>query len=104
MPSEEEAEQRILECLRKAYPRDLSTKEIAVAVGIDRNSLRGYLYGLRKAGLIYPTRQIGRAKLYALVIPTKHIENQNKNEETYVHKEKPTKQRTLLEEELLSTK
>lgn len=103
MPSEEETEQRILGCLRKAYSRDLSTKEIATAVGIDRNSLRGYLYGLRKVGLIYPTRQIGRAKLYALV-STKHVENQNKGEETYVHKEKPTKQRTLLEEEPLSMK
>jgi len=103
MPSEEEAEQKILECLRKAYPCDLSTKEIATAAGIDRNSLRGYLYGLRKAGLICPTRQIGRAKLYSFVIPAKHIANQNKDRETYA-KEKPTKQRTLLEEELLSTK
>jgi predicted transcriptional regulator with HTH domain len=103
MTSEEETEQRILDCLRKVYPCDLSTKEIAAVVGIDRNSLRGYLYGLRKAGLIYPTRQIGRAKLYALA-STKYVENQNKDEETYVHKEKPTKQRTLIEEELLSTK
>jgi predicted ArsR family transcriptional regulator len=103
MPSEEETEQKIIACLRKVSPCDLSTKEIAAAVGIDRNSLREYLYGLRKAGLIYPTRQIGRAKLYALV-STKQVENQNKDEETYVHKEKPTKQRTLLEEELLSTK
>lgn len=93
-----------MDCLRKAYPRDLSTKEIATAAGIDRNSLRGYLYGLRKAGLIHPTRQIGRAKLYAFV-STKHVEDQTKDEETtYVHKEKPTKQQTLLEEELLSTK
>ena len=103
MPSEEKIEQRILDCLRKVYPRDLSMKEIAVAVGIDRNSLRGYLYALKKVGLVCPTRKIGRAKLYALVL-TKHIENQNKHEETYVHEEKPTKQRTLLEEELLSTK
>jgi len=103
MPSEEETEQKIIACLRKVYPCDLSTKEIATAAGIDRNSLRGYLYGLRKAGLIYPTRKIGRAKLYALVIPTRHIENQSKDRETY-DKEKPTKQRTLLEEELLSIK
>jgi DNA-binding IclR family transcriptional regulator len=72
MTSEEETEQRILECLRKVYPCDLSTKEIAAAVGTDRNTLRGYLYGLKKAGLVCPTRKIGRAKLYALV-PTKHV-------------------------------
>jgi len=99
MPSEEEIEQKILDCLQKAYPLDLSTKEIAAAVGIGRNSLRGYLYALKRAGLICPTRKIDRAKLYALV-STKRIEDRNKDEETSVREEKPTTQRTLLEGEL----
>jgi DNA-binding IclR family transcriptional regulator len=62
----ETAERKILECLRKAAPRDLSIEEMAKATDIHRNTVSKYVYGLQKEDRITMTRQVGRAKFYTL--------------------------------------
>jgi DNA-binding IclR family transcriptional regulator len=66
MPMSEPVERKILDCLRKASPRDLSIEEIANATSIHRNTVSKYVYGLEKEAKITMTRQVGRAKFYTL--------------------------------------
>ena len=62
----EASARKVLECLRKAAPRDLSIEEVSKATGIHRNTVSKYLYGLEKEGKIATTRQVGRAKFYTV--------------------------------------
>jgi DNA-binding IclR family transcriptional regulator len=62
----EEAEKRIIECLKKVAPKDLSIEEIAAATGMHRNTASKYVYGLEKAGKIVMSRTVGRARFYVI--------------------------------------
>lgn len=55
---------KILDCLKKAAPRDLSIEEISAATGTHRNTVSKYVYGLEKEGKIIMTREVGRARFY----------------------------------------
>lgn len=57
---------RVIECLKKAAPQDLTIEEIATGTGIHRNTVSKYVYGLEKEKRIVMTRQIGKAKLYTV--------------------------------------
>lgn len=61
-----ERPKRIVECLQKAAPRDLSIEEISTETGIHRNTVSKYVYALEKEGKITLTRQVGGAKFYTL--------------------------------------
>jgi DNA-binding IclR family transcriptional regulator len=61
-----ERPKQIVECLRKAAPRDLSIEEIATGTGIHRNTVSKYVYSLEKEGKITLTRQVGGAKFYTV--------------------------------------
>ena len=58
------AMQKILDCLKKAAPKDLSIEEIAGITGIHRNTVSKYVFALQKEGRIILSRQLGNAKLY----------------------------------------
>ena len=58
--------ERILDCLRKAAPRDLHLDEIVKATGIHRNTVGKYVYALVKEGRIVETRRIGRIGFYTI--------------------------------------
>jgi biotin operon repressor len=58
--------QQVVDCLRKAAPRDLSIEEIAKETGIHRNTVSKYVYGLEKEGKIIMTRQVGGGKFYTI--------------------------------------
>ncbi|MEM2143862.1 MAG: HTH domain-containing protein [Candidatus Jordarchaeaceae archaeon] len=62
----EGVEQRILECLRDVYPKDLSIEELADLTHVHRNTVSKYVYSLEKQGFIKVTRKVGRAKMYQL--------------------------------------
>jgi predicted DNA-binding protein YlxM (UPF0122 family) len=62
----EGVEQKIIKCLREAYPKDLSIEEIADITHTHRNTVSKYIYSLNKEGKIKVARQIGRAKMYVL--------------------------------------
>jgi DNA-binding IclR family transcriptional regulator len=59
-----EPERKILSCLEKEYPRDLSIEEIAAKTGIHRNTVSKYIWGLEKEGKVKISRKVGRAKMY----------------------------------------
>lgn len=61
-----ERPKHIVECLRKAAPRDLSIEEISKETGIHRNTVSKYVYSLEKEGKIIMSRLIGGAKLYTV--------------------------------------
>lgn len=63
--SESPAE-KILRCLRKEYPKDLSIKEIAEKMGMHRNTVSKYIWGLEREGKVKISRQVGRAKMYTM--------------------------------------
>lgn len=56
----------VVECLRRAAPRDLSIEEIASLTGLHRNTISKYVYGLEMKGKIVKTREVGRAKFYTI--------------------------------------
>jgi len=58
--------QKVLECLRKAAPKDLSIDEIATATKIHRNTVSKYIFALEREGRIAMTRQVGNAKFYTV--------------------------------------
>ena len=60
----EKRENKILDCLRKAAPKDLSIEEISQATQIGRDTVSKYVYALEKEGRITPSREVGRAKFY----------------------------------------
>jgi len=60
-------EEKILKCLEKEYPKDLSIEEIAAKIGIHRNTVSKYIWGLEKEGKVKISRKIGRAKMYVIV-------------------------------------
>ena len=60
------AMQKILECLKKAAPKDLSIEEVAEKTGIHRNTVSKYVFGLEKEGKVMLSRQLGNAKLYTV--------------------------------------
>jgi DNA-binding IclR family transcriptional regulator len=64
-----EVEQKILECLGKEFPRDLSIEEIATKIGVHRNTVSKYVWGLEKEKKVAISRIVGRAKMY--VVSTK---------------------------------
>ncbi|MBC7129892.1 HTH domain-containing protein [Candidatus Bathyarchaeota archaeon] len=61
-----EIEEKILKCLSDAYPRDLSIEEIAAKIGVHRNTVSKYAWGLEKAGKIKISRKVGKAKMYTI--------------------------------------
>lgn len=60
-----EIARQILELLQKEYPKDFSIEEISAALGIHRNTISKYIYGLEMAQSIKCSRTIGRAKMYS---------------------------------------
>lgn len=56
----------VVECLRKAAPKDLSIEEIANLTQLHRNTISKYVYGLEMKGKIVKTREVGRAKFYTI--------------------------------------
>jgi len=56
----------ILDCLRKAAPKDLSIEEVATQTGIHRNTVSKYVFALEKEGKVVLSRQLGNAKLYTV--------------------------------------
>lgn len=62
------SEQKIINCLKIEYPRDLSIEEIAAKTGIHRNTVSKYVWGLEKQGKVKISRNIGRAKMYTINI------------------------------------
>jgi predicted AAA+ superfamily ATPase len=57
---------KIVECLRKAAPKDLSIEEIAKLTGIHRNTVAKYVFALEGQGKIALSRQLGNSKLYTV--------------------------------------
>ena len=62
----ENGTKKILECLQRAYPKDMTIEEIADKTGIHRNTVSKYVYALEKNGTILRTRKVGSAKLYTV--------------------------------------
>jgi len=60
------AMKEILDCLRKAAPKDLSIEEVAAQTGIHRNTVSKYVFALEKEGKLILSRQLGNAKLYTV--------------------------------------
>jgi len=60
-------EEKILKCLENEYPRDLSIEEIAEKIGVHRNTVSKYIWGLEKEGKVRISRKIGRAKMYIVI-------------------------------------
>lgn len=58
------AMQKILDCLKKAAPKDLSIEELSHITGIHRNTVSKYIFALEKEGKVILSRQLGNAKLY----------------------------------------
>jgi len=63
----ESPEQKIIECLRNEYPKDLSIEEVAKRTGMHRNTVSKYIWGLEREGKIKISRKVGRAKMYTIV-------------------------------------
>jgi len=63
----ESPEQKIIECLRNEYPKDLSIEEVAKRTGMHRNTVSKYIWGLEREGKIKISRHVGRAKMYTIV-------------------------------------
>jgi DNA-binding IclR family transcriptional regulator len=64
--SQEQILAKVLDCLRKASPKDLSIEEIAGLARVNRNTAAKYIFALEAQGKIIMTRQLGRAKLYTI--------------------------------------
>jgi len=60
-------EGKILKCLEMEFPKDLSIEEIAAKIGVHRNTVSKYIWGLEKEGKVRISRKIGRAKMYIAV-------------------------------------
>ena len=60
-------EKKILKCLETEYPKDLSIEEIATKIGVHRNTVSKYIWGLEKEGKVRISRKIGKAKMYTIV-------------------------------------
>ena len=58
--------QKILDCIHKAAPKDLSIEEVAQLTKINRNTVAKYLFALEREGKIVMTRRMGKAKLYSV--------------------------------------
>lgn len=65
MMASDDVQSRILRCLKGAYPKDLTIKEIAKACGISRNTASKYLLLLTANGKV-EYRSVGRAKMFTL--------------------------------------
>jgi len=59
-------EKKILKCLEAEYPKDLSIEEIATKIGVHRNTVSKYIWGLEKEGKVKISRKIGKAKMYII--------------------------------------
>ncbi|MEM3612655.1 MAG: HTH domain-containing protein [Candidatus Bathyarchaeia archaeon] len=68
-----DVEGKILKCLEAEYPRDLSIEEIAAKIGVHRNTVSKYLWGLEKEGKVKITRKVGKAKMYTVTKSDKTI-------------------------------
>jgi DNA-binding IclR family transcriptional regulator len=60
------AMQKILDCLKKASPKDLSIEELSNITRIHRNTVSKYVFALEKEGKVILSRQLGNAKLYTV--------------------------------------
>ena len=63
----QEASEKIVNCLKSEYPKDLSIEEIAEKTGLHRNTVSKYIWGLEKEGKVRMSRTVGRAKMYIYV-------------------------------------
>jgi DNA-binding Lrp family transcriptional regulator len=63
----QDIEGKILKCLEMEFPKDLSIEEIAAKIGVHRNTVSKYIWGLEKEGKVRISRKIGRAKMYIAV-------------------------------------
>ena len=59
-------ENKIIECLKNAQPKDLSINEIAKLIGINRLTVSKYIAVLFVRGVIILSRKVGKAKMYQL--------------------------------------
>jgi DNA-binding IclR family transcriptional regulator len=60
------AMQKLLDCLKKAAPKDLSIEELSQITGIHRNTVSKYVFALQKEGKVILSRQLGNSKLYTV--------------------------------------
>lgn len=63
--TDQDVRRKIVVCLRRAFPKDLTITEIARSCGISRNTAPGYLLALEAEGIV-KARLVGRAKMFAL--------------------------------------
>ena len=59
-------ETKILGCLRKSAPKDMSIDEIAKATRTHPNTVSKYVFALEKEGKIKMARTVGNAKMYTV--------------------------------------
>jgi DNA-binding Lrp family transcriptional regulator len=62
----QEVEKKILSCLEREFPKDLSIEEIATKTGVHRNTISKYMWGLEKEKKVTISRTVGRAKMYVV--------------------------------------
>jgi DNA-binding Lrp family transcriptional regulator len=62
----QEVEKKILSCLEREFPKDLSIEEIAARTGVHRNTVSKYMWGLEKEKKVTISRIVGRAKMYVI--------------------------------------
>ena len=60
------AMKEILDCLKKAAPKDLSIEEISAATGIHRNTVSKYVFALVGQGKVILQGSWETAKLYTV--------------------------------------
>jgi len=61
-----EVEQKVLACLRKSAPKDMSIEELAEATKLHRNTVSKYVAILEAGRKIIMTRTLGNAKMFKL--------------------------------------
>lgn len=62
----EEVERKVLACLRKSAPKDMSIEELAEATKLHRNTVSKYVAILEAGNKIIMTRALGNAKLFKI--------------------------------------
>jgi len=63
--SDIEIKEKILDFLKKYYPKDFSIKEVAIGTGYHRNTVSTYLKVLEAGEEVYITRNFGKINLYS---------------------------------------
>jgi DNA-binding IclR family transcriptional regulator len=62
----QQVEEKILNCLREEFPKDLSIEEIATRTHMHRNTVSKYMWGLEKEKKVAQSRTVGRGKMYII--------------------------------------